>query len=61
MRAHELAPGFKIFKATVRVKNPTYTGVTEVTIFAKNHNMARELLKAQYGNDSLITVVTEVK
>lgn len=61
MRAQEIAPGFKVFKATVRVKNPTYTGVTDVTIFAKNHNMARELLKAQYGSNSLITVVTEVK
>jgi hypothetical protein len=61
MRAQEIAPGFKVFKATVRVKNPTYTGVTDVTIFAKNHNMAREMLKAQYGKDSLVTVVSEVK
>lgn len=60
MKMKEISPGFKIFKATVKVKNPTYTGVTEVTVFAKNHNMARELLKTQYGQDSLVTVVTQV-
>lgn len=43
--------------ARVKVKNPAYSMGIDVAIFAKSPIMARLLLKAQYGEDSLVTNV----
>lgn len=48
-------PGFQVYTAKVRVKNPGYTMATDVAVFARNVFMARQLLTAQYGRDSIIS------
>lgn len=60
MRAGEFAAGFQVYGARVRVKNPSYTMGIDVAVFAKSPIMARLLLKAQYGEDSLVTNVRRI-
>jgi hypothetical protein len=55
-----VAPGFHVYQARVKVKNELYSNSMDVAIFAKNVTMARQLLKAQYGNDSLVTNVVQI-
>ena len=55
-----VAPGFHVYQARVRVKNELYTNSMDVAIFAKNTQMARQLLMAQYGRDSVITNVVQI-
>jgi patatin-like phospholipase/acyl hydrolase len=54
------APGFHVYQARVRVKNPMYANSMDVAIFAKNPAMARQLLMAQYGRDSVVTNVVQI-
>jgi hypothetical protein len=61
MRFSEIMKGFKIYGARVRVSQPGYTNVTDVTVFAKNPFMAKLIIQQQYGKNSLITVVREIK
>ena len=49
-----VAPGFHVYQARVKVKNELYTNSMDVAIFAKNPSMARQLLMAQYGKDSVL-------
>jgi hypothetical protein len=56
----ELLPGFHVYSASVRVKNPSYTTSIDVAIFAKSPAMARLLLQAQYGKDSIVTNVHRI-
>lgn len=65
MRAKEfvvesVAPGFDVYAARVRVKNPLYSTSIDVAVFAKSPAMARLLLQAQYGNDSIVTNVQKI-
>jgi hypothetical protein len=60
MRASQFVPGFSVFGARVRVKNPAYTTSIDVAIFAKNPQMARQLLTAQYGKNSIVTNVVQI-
>ena len=53
-------PGFHVYQARVKVKNELYTNSMDVAIFAKNPSMARQLLMAQYGKDSVITNVVQI-
>jgi hypothetical protein len=53
-------PGFHVYQARVRVKNPLYANSMDVAIFAKNPQMARQLLTAQYGHDSVVTNVVQI-
>jgi len=55
-----VAPGFDVFKASVRAKTPTGTVSTEVAIFAKSAQMAKQLLQAQFGSDAVISTVTKI-
>jgi hypothetical protein len=58
---HEsVAPGFHVYQARVKVKNPLYANSMDVAIFDKNPQMARQLLMAQYGQDSVITNVVQI-
>jgi hypothetical protein len=58
---HEaVVPGFHVYQARVKVKNELYTNSMDVAIFAKNPAMARQLLMAQYGKDSVITNVVQI-
>jgi hypothetical protein len=56
----EMAEGFQVYAARVRVKNPLYNTSVEVAVFAKNSSMARALLQAQFGADSVISNVHEI-
>lgn len=65
MRSYEfisesVAPGFQVYMARVKVKNPLYTSSIDVAIFAKSPAMARALLQGQYGKDSVVTNVTKI-
>ena len=55
-----VVPGFHVYQARVKVKNELYTNSMDVAIFAKNPSMARQLLMAQYGRDSVITSVVQI-
>ena len=55
-----VVPGFHVYQARVKVKNELYTNSMDVAIFAKNPSMARQLLMAQYGRDSVITNVIQI-
>ena len=55
-----VAPGFHVYQARVKVKNELYANSMDVAIFAKNPSMARQLLMAQYGKDSVITNVVQI-
>lgn len=60
MRLVEFAEGFQVYAARVRVKNPLYSTSVEVAVFAKNASMARALLQAQFGSDSLVADVRKI-
>ena len=66
MRAHEfllnegVAPGFDVYMARVKVKNPMYSSSIDVAVFAKSPAMARLLLQGQYGTDSVVSNVTKI-
>ena len=53
-------PGFHVYQARVRVKNPLYATSMDVAIFAKSPQMARQLLMSQYGKDSVVTNVVKI-
>lgn len=61
MKYQELIKGFKLWKVGVKVKQPAYSQVIETTVTAKNQEMARRLVKAQYGNNAIIQRVQEIK
>lgn len=60
MRLVEFAEGFRVYAARVRVKNPLYSNSVDVAVFAKNTAMARAVLQAQFGTDSVVTNVREL-
>jgi hypothetical protein len=52
----------KLWTAPVQIKQPGYTGRIDVTVTAPNMQLARVLMKAQYGvQDWQIGSTTEVK
>ena len=60
VRLREMAEGFRVYAARVKVKNPLYNNTVDVAVFAKNTAMARALLQAQFGADSVVTNVHEL-
>ena len=60
MKMQEIFAGFKVFTAKVKITQP-HPVFTEVTVFAKDIYMARQILKQQYGEKSLISSVRELK
>lgn len=65
MRAQEflkeaVVPGFHVYGARVKVTNPSYATTIDVAIFAKSPTMARLLLKAQYGDNAMVTNVYKI-
>jgi hypothetical protein len=61
MKAKEFIKGFKVFGATVKVKQPNYTQLVNTTVFAQNVNMAKMIFNQQFGKDALISNVREIK
>lgn len=65
MRSYEFinesaAPGFSVYMARVKVKNPMYSTSVDVAVFAKSPAMARVLLQGQYGTDSIVSNVVKI-
>jgi hypothetical protein len=60
MKITEVFKGFQVFSARVKVKNPGYTNVTEITVFARDAFMARQLIRAQYGDGSLVSNIQRI-
>jgi hypothetical protein len=60
MKMQEIFAGFKVFGAKVKITQP-YPVYTDVSVFAKDIYMARQMLKQQYGAKSLISSVRELK
>jgi hypothetical protein len=60
MRLVEFSEGFRVYAARVRVKNPLYNNSVDVAVFAKNVAMARAILQAQFGADSVVTNVRDL-
>lgn len=60
MRAEEIFAGFKVFTARVKITQP-YPVYTDVSVFARDINMARQQLKQQYGAKSLISSIREIR
>lgn len=55
-----VAPGFSVYTARVKVKNPEYSQSIDVAVFAKSPQMARMLLQAQYGKDAVVSGVVKI-
>jgi hypothetical protein len=62
MRAKEIYPKYKLWTAPVQIKQPGYVGSIDVTVTAPNMQLARQLMKSQYGvQDWQIGSTKEVK
>jgi hypothetical protein len=62
IEAKNTAVAAKLWTASVRIKQPTYTGYIDVTVTAPNAQLARQLMKAQYGvPDWYVGSVKELK
>ena len=58
---HEgILPGFDVFMANVKVKQPSGSVSTQVAVFAKSAQMARMLLQAQYGDNAVISSISKI-
>lgn len=55
-----IAPGFQVYMARVKVKNPDYSQSIDAAVFAKSPQMAKMLLQAQYGKDSVVSGVIKI-
>jgi hypothetical protein len=60
MRLVEFAQGFQVYAARVRVKNAFYSNSIDVAVFAKSPAMARALLQAQFGTDSVVADIRKI-
>ena len=60
MKTNEVL-GLKTFKARVKLPNKHYTTVIDTMVVARNYELAKRLLQAQYGSDSVVGNVQEVK
>ena len=49
MRAKDIYPKYKLWTAAVTIKQPGYSGRIDVTVTAPSMQLARQLIKAQYG------------
>lgn len=61
MRLAEIASGLKTYKATVKLPQKGYSTLIDTQVVARNYEMARRLLTAQYGKGSVVSNVTEVR
>lgn len=62
MRAKDIYPKYKLWTAAVTIKQPGYSGRIDVTVTAPSMQLARQLIRAQYGiKDWQIGSTKEVK
>ena len=60
-KLQELLSQYQLFAARVKVKQPGYSQMIDTTVTAKNKEMARRLLRAQYGKTALVNNLREIK
>lgn len=60
MKTREIT-GMKTFHARVKLPDKHNTTVIDTQVVARNYELAKRLLKAQYGQNSVIGNLTEVK
>ena len=61
-KSKKQATQYKLWGASVSIKQPNYVGRIEVTVTAPNAQQARVLMKAQYGvQDWQVGSVREIK
>lgn len=60
MKAREFR-NMKTFQARVKLPDKHNTTVIDTQVVARNYELAKRLLQAQYGPNSLIGTVREVK
>lgn len=61
MKINELFGKLKVFQAKIKLKQTGYSTLIDVTVNARNPEMARRLLRQLYGDKSMITNVKEIK
>ena len=61
MKILEIAPGLKTFRATVKLPQKGYSTLIDTQVVARNYELARRLLLAQYGKGSVVSNVTEIR
>jgi len=61
MKLSEISSGLKTFKATVKLPQKGHSTLIDTQVVARNYEMARRLLIAQYGQGSVVSSVTEVR
>ena len=62
MKASEFLPkNMKLFRVRVKIKQVGHTQMIDTTITAPNANLARRLVKDQFGHTALVGNVQEVK
>lgn len=57
MRADEitrLKKTLKTYHARVKLKQPGYTNIIDTTVMARNPEMARRLIRQQYGDSNVL-------
>ena len=59
--SQSLYPAMKTFRAKVRLKDRYNSTTIDTQVAARNYDSAKQLLRAQYGPDSLIGAVTELR
>lgn len=60
MKTKEIT-GLKTFHARVKLPDRHNSTVIDTTVVARNYELARRLLKAQYGPNSLVSNISEIK
>ena len=53
--------GLKTFKAAIKLPQKGHSTLIDTQVVARNYELARRLLLAQYGPNSVISNVTEVR
>jgi hypothetical protein len=61
MKFADITHPYKLFSARIKVKQPGYYEILDTTITAKDRDMARRLLKAQYGKTASIASIHEIR
>jgi len=62
MRANEFAKTkLKVYQAKIKLKQPGSSVLIDVTVNARNSDMARKLLRQLYGQTSLVSNVKEIR
>lgn len=60
MKAREIT-GLKTFHARVKLPDRYNSTIIDTQVVARNYELARRLLRAQYGANSVVSNLTEIR